>query len=95
MTVAIATDCNPGTAWIETMPFVISLAVVQAGLGADQALWAATRGGARALGLDDRGWVKVGALGDLVLVDAPSHEHIAYRPDGSLVAAVIKAGVRT
>ena len=94
VTVAIATDCNPGTAWIETMPYVVSLAVVQAGLAPDRSLWAATRGGAEALGLDDRGWLRQGAIGDLVVLDAPSHQHLAYRPDGDLVTAVVKAGSR-
>ena len=92
--VALATDCNPGTSWVETMPFVISLAVVQAGLAPDRALWAATRGGAVSLRLDDRGWLVPGALGDLAILDAPSHIHLSYRPDSALVAAVIKGGVR-
>jgi imidazolonepropionase len=92
-TVAIATDCNPGTAFVETMPFMISLAVLHAGLRADEALWAATRGGASALQLDDRGVVAPGAVGDLVVINAPTHEHIAYRPDGDLVVGVVKDGV--
>ena len=91
-TVALATDCNPGTSYIETMPFVISLAVVNCGFTPAEALWSATRGGALSLGLDDRGIVEPGALGDLVVLDAPSHTHLAYRPDGGLVAATIKRG---
>lgn len=90
--VAIATDCNPGTAYVETMPFVISLAVATAGLRADEAMWAATRGGAAALGMDDRGVVMPGAVGDLVIIGAPSHTHLAYRPDGNLVDGVVKSG---
>ena len=92
VTVAIATDCNPGTAYIETMPFVISLAAVTAGLTPAESLWAATRGGALALGLHDRGIIAQGKVADLVVLDAPSYEHLTYRPDGNLVADVIKRG---
>lgn len=92
VTVAIATDCNPGTAYIETMPFVISLASTTAGLTPAEALWSATRGGALALGLHDRGLLAPGAIADLVILAAPTHEHLAYRPDGDLVAQVIKRG---
>jgi len=92
VTVAIATDCNPGTANIETMPFIISLAVVNSGLTPEEALWAATRGGARALGLNDRGLLAPGMLADLVILDAPTHTHLAYRPDGALALEVMKRG---
>ncbi|MGI9529658.1 MAG: imidazolonepropionase [Acidimicrobiia bacterium] len=92
VTVALATDCNPGTAYIETMPFIISLAVLSSGLTADEALWAATRGGALALQMDDRGRIAPGAIGDLVVINAPTHDHIAYRPDGDLVVGVVKGG---
>lgn len=92
VTVAIATDCNPGTAFVETMPFVISLAVVQGGLTPAEALWAATRGGALALSLTDRGMLAPGSAGDLVVLDAPSHVHLPYRPDGGVVGMTIKSG---
>lgn len=92
-TVAIATDCNPGTSYIETMPFVIALAVATCGLTVDEAVWAATRGGALALDLPDRGAIEVGGVGDLVIVDADTHAHLAYRPDGGLVAATVKRGI--
>lgn len=92
LTVAIATDCNPGTSYIETMSFIISLAVVMSGMTPDEAVWSATRGGALALGLHDRGVVAPRHLGDLVVLDAPSYDHLAYRPDGELVAQVIKRG---
>lgn len=90
--VAIATDCNPGTGYIETMPFIISLAVVTSGLTPAEAVWAATKGGALALGLNDRGVVAPGMLADMVILDAPSHVHLAYRPDAALPLEVIKRG---
>lgn len=93
ITVAVATDCNPGTAYIETMPFIISLAALTAGLTPAESVWAATRGGALALGLRDRGVLASGMLADLVILDAPSYEHLTYRPDGGLVAQVIKRGI--
>jgi imidazolonepropionase len=94
VTVAIATDCNPGTAYIETMPFIISLASVASGLTPAESVWAATRGGALALGLHDRAVLSPGKLADLVILDAPSYEHLVYRPDGALVSQVIKRGIR-
>jgi imidazolonepropionase len=92
VTVALATDCNPGTAWIETMPFVIALASLHMGLTPEESLWAATRGAAESLLLTDRGHIIPGALGDLVVLDAPSYLHIPYRPDSEIVASVIKRG---
>jgi imidazolonepropionase len=93
VTVALATDCNPGTSNIETMPFVMMLGCLEMGLSPEQALWSATRGGALAVGLPDRGMVIPGALGDLVILGHPTYVHLAYRPDAPPVAAVIKRGV--
>jgi len=92
VTVALATDCNPGTAYVESMPFVVALASLNMGLTPEEALWAATAGAAASLGLTDRGRIMSGALGDLVILDAPTYLHIPYRPDGGLVAAVVKRG---
>jgi imidazolonepropionase len=92
VTVALATDCNPGTSYFESMGLVISLAVVQMGLTVDQALFAATRGGALALGLDNHGVVTPGAVGDLVVLDAPTPAHIPYRPGTNLVWKTVKGG---
>ncbi|MEE8374799.1 MAG: imidazolonepropionase [Acidimicrobiia bacterium] len=91
-TVSLATDCNPGTSYIETMGLVISLGVVQMGLTVEEAIWAATRGGALSLGLEDLGQIKQGSLADLVILDAPSPAHIPYRPASNLVRTVIKEG---
>lgn len=90
--VALATDCNPGTSYFETMGLVISLAVVQMGLTVDQAVWAATKGGALSLGLDDRGSLEPGTKADLVVLDAPSPAHIPYRPASNLVTMTIQGG---
>ncbi|HHC09518.1 MAG TPA: imidazolonepropionase, partial [Actinobacteria bacterium] len=92
VTVALATDCNPGTSWVERMGFVVALAVLELGLTPAEALWAATRGGALALDRPDRGRLTPGDRGDLVVLDAPSHLHLAYRPDRDLTAVVVVAG---
>lgn len=92
VTVALGTDCNPGTSYVESMPFVVALAVVEMGLGPAEATWAATRGGALALELADRGRIASGARADLMVLDAPSHTHLAYRPAAPLVEATIVGG---
>lgn len=92
--VALATDCNPGSSYTSSMAFCVTLAVREMRMTPDEALWAATAGGARALRRDDVGHLAPGARADLVLLDAPSHTHLAYRPGVPLAAAVWKAGVR-
>jgi len=95
VTVAVATDCNPGTSFTTSMPFVVALAVRECGLTPAEAVWAATAGGAAALQREDVGRVAVGARADLVVLDAPSHVHLAYRPGVPLVRHVVHAGVVT
>jgi len=90
--VALATDCNPGTSYFESMAPIISLAVVQMGLTVAEALAAATLGGARSLEMSRRGRLSPGAHADLVVLDAPSSSHIAYRPGTNLVWRVCKEG---
>ncbi|MGI9649178.1 MAG: imidazolonepropionase [Acidimicrobiia bacterium] len=90
--VAIATDCNPGTSYVENMQLVVATATLTAGLTPEEALWAATRGGARALQMDDRGWITPGASADLVMLEAESYLEIPYRPGTDLVRMVIKDG---
>ncbi|MDT3395847.1 imidazolonepropionase [Streptomyces sp. B1866] len=94
VTVAVSPDCNPGTSFTSSMPFCIALAVRETRMTPDEALWAATAGGAAALRRQDVGRVSPGARADLVLLDAPSHTHLAYRPGVPLVAAVWRGGVR-
>jgi imidazolonepropionase len=91
-TVALATDCNPGTCFTSSMPFVIALAVREMGMTIGEALWAATRGGAIALRRPDVGWLGVGARADLAVLEAPSYRHLAYRPGLPLARALAVGG---
>ncbi|MFI5532254.1 imidazolonepropionase [Kitasatospora sp. NPDC051853] len=93
-TVALSTDCNPGSSFTSSMAFCIAVAVREMGMTPDQAVWAATAGGARALRRTDVGLIAPGARADLLLLDAPSHVHLAYRPGVPLTAAVWRDGVR-
>jgi imidazolonepropionase len=94
VTVALATDCNPGSSFTTSMGLCVALAVREMGMTPDEALWAATLGGARALRRPDVGRVTPGARADLLVLDAPSHVHLAYRPGVPLAWAVWRAGVR-
>ena len=80
VSIALATDCNPGTCYSSSMPFMIALAVREMGLTPAQALYAATAGSARSLRRTDIGRLRVGARADLTVLDAPSYLHLAYRP---------------
>jgi imidazolonepropionase len=92
--VALSTDCNPGSSFTSSMAFCIAVAVREMGMTPDEAVHAATAVGARALRRTDVGAVTPGARADLLLLDAPSHVHLAYRPGVPLTAAVWRAGVR-
>ncbi|MFD0294307.1 imidazolonepropionase [Streptomyces sp. NPDC127118] len=93
-TVALSTDCNPGSSFTSSMPFCIALAVRDMGMTPDEALWSATAGGAAALRRTDIGRIAPGARADLTLLDAPSHVHLAYRPGVPLVHTVWRRGER-
>jgi imidazolonepropionase len=92
VTVALATDCNPGSSYTSSMPFCIALAVRDMRMTTSEAVWSATAGGARALRRPDVGYLAPGARADLVMLDAPSHAYLAYRPGVPLVHAVYQAG---
>jgi imidazolonepropionase len=92
VTVALASDCNPGSSYTSSMPLVVALGVIAMHMTCEEALWAATAGGARALRRSDVGGLAVGQCGDLVVLDAPSHVHLAYRPGVNLVSAVVRKG---
>ncbi|MBT2385785.1 imidazolonepropionase [Streptomyces sp. ISL-11] len=93
-TVALSTDCNPGSSFTSSMPFCVALAVRDMGMTPDEAVWSATAGGAAALRRTDIGRLTPGTRADLTLLDAPSHVHLAYRPGVPLVSAVWRRGVR-
>jgi imidazolonepropionase len=85
VTVALATDCNPGSCFTSSMAFCLALAVREMAMTPAEALWSATAGGAAALRRPDVGHLAVGARADLAVVDAPSWRHLAYRPGVPLV----------
>ncbi|MGD0557388.1 MAG: imidazolonepropionase [Streptosporangiaceae bacterium] len=93
VTVALATDCNPGTSYTTSMAFCVAMAVRDMRMTTAEAVWAATAGGARALRRDDVGRLVPGARADLVVLDAPSHVYLAYRPGVPLVTSVWRDGV--
>jgi imidazolonepropionase len=90
--VALATDCNPGSCYTSSMPFCIALAVREMRMSPGEALRAATLGGAKALGRTDIGHLAIGARADFAVLDAPSHLHLAYRPGVPLIHSVWKNG---
>jgi imidazolonepropionase len=101
-TVAIASNCNPGTSYTTSMNFCVATAVLQMGLSIGEAVEAATLGGARALrraagapGRPAVGHLAVGTRADLHVLDAPTAIHLAYRPGMPLTWAVWRAGRRT
>lgn len=89
--IALASDCNPGSSYTTSMPLCIALAVREMGLSPYEALRAATLGGAQALRRADIGHLRTGARADLVLLDAPTYTHLAYRPGVPLVHRVLSA----
>ncbi len=94
VTVALATDCNPGSAYSTSMPLAIALAVREMAMTPAEAVRAATVGGATALRRADIGVIAPGRRADLVVLDAPSYVHLAYRPGVPLVAQVWQGGSR-
>ena len=92
--VALATDCNPGSSYTTSMPFCIALAVREMHMTVAEAVLAATVGGARALRREGPGRLRVGGPADLLMLEAPSYIHLAYRPGVNLVAGVWRAGRR-
>lgn len=90
--VALACDCNPGSSYTTSMSLCIALAVREMGLTPYEAVHAATAGGAAALRRTDIGSLVPGARADLVVLDAPTYVHLAYRPGVPLVHRVLSSG---
>jgi len=91
--VAVATDCNPGSSHTESLPMIMALASLGAGLSSEEALVAATLNAAAALGRADRvGSLEPGKQADIVVLDAPSPKHLVYHFGVNLVRHVVKAG---
>jgi imidazolonepropionase len=95
VTLAVATDCNPGSAWCESMPYAVQLACLGMGLGVDEALRAATLGGARALRRHDVGHLDVGARGDLVVLTSDHEADVVAHLGAPAVATTVTGGVVT
>ncbi len=89
---ALSTDCNPGTSWCESMPYVVQLACLVYGMPVHEALWSATRGGAAALRLGDVGHLSVGARGDLALLDAEHEADVVARLGAPGCSATVVRG---
>ncbi|MBP6488825.1 MAG: imidazolonepropionase [Ilumatobacteraceae bacterium] len=94
-TVALATNCNPGSSYTTSMSFCIALAVRDMRMTPEEALSAATVGGASALRRGDVGRIAPGCRADLVVLEAPSYTHFVYRPGVPLIRSVIEAGSLT
>lgn len=92
--VAIATDCNPGSSYTTSMPLMVALSVREMRMTPAEAVWAATKGGAIALGRQDVGHLRVGAKANFVVLKESSYAHLAYRPGVELVEQVWLNGER-
>src|SRR5512135_1526158 len=90
---ALATDCNPGTTWNESMQFVISLACRFLSLTPAQAIAASTINAAHAIRRADRiGSLEPGKQADMVILGVPDYRHVGYRFGSNLVRQVVKRG---
>lgn len=92
VSVAVATDANPGTSYVLNMQLIVALSCLEMGMTPEEAVWSATRGGALALRLPGHGTLGAGTPGDLVVLDADSYVHLAYRPGENLASHVVKHG---
>jgi len=90
--VAIASDCNPGSSYTTSMPFCIAAAVSLMGFNVEEALFAATLGGAKALRRTDIGKIAPGFRADMALLNSDSYIHLAYRPGVNLISQTYKSG---
>lgn len=94
ITVALASDCNPGSSYTTNMPFIIAVAVRDMHFSPEQALWSATLGGAKALLREDVGYLSEGASADFSILKSDSYIHLAYRPGVNLIEQVWRNGLQ-
>ena len=94
VTVALASDCNPGSSYTSNMPFVMAVAVRDMYFSPEQALWSATKGGAQALRRTDVGHLALGAKADFSILKTDSYIHLTYRPGVQLIDEVWRHGSR-
>ena len=94
ISVALASDCNPGSSYTTSMAFIIAVAVREMHFSPEQAIWSATMGGAKALRRTDIGQLVEGARADFQILNAPSYIHVAYRPGVNLVEQVWRNGLQ-
>jgi imidazolonepropionase len=94
ITVALASDCNPGSSYTTSMAFIMAIAVREMHFSPEQALWSATMGGAKALRRDDIGYLFEGARANFSILNADSYIHLAYRPGVQLVEQVWRDGLQ-
>jgi len=92
VTVALATDCNPGSSYTTSMSFCIAVGIRDMGFSPEQAIWSATLGGAKALRRTDVGALSVGMSADLSILSAPSFRHLGYRPGVDQISQVLRSG---
>lgn len=94
ITVALASDCNPGSSYTTSMAFIMAVAVREMHFSPEQALWSATMGGAKALRRDDIGHLFEGARANFSILNADSYIHLAYRPGVQLIEQVWRDGLQ-
>jgi len=92
VSLALATDCNPGTCYSSSIPFVLALAVREMGMTPAEALLAATLGSSKSLRRKDIGVIRAGNRADLTVLDAPSYLHLFYRPGVPIARALDPGG---
>jgi imidazolonepropionase len=89
VTVALASNCNPGSSYTTSLSFCIAIAVRDMHMTIDEAVQAVTLGGAAALRRDDIGRLTPGSAGHATILDAPTHHHLAYRPGVPLIQQTV------
>ena len=90
--VAVATDCNPGSSMVADLALCATMAATQGGLSLEEAIWGITRGGAKALGLNDRGTLNVGERADFIVLEHKDWRSLLYNPAAAPIHSVFIEG---